>query len=404
MKKSKIILAYSGGLDTSIMIHWLKSHYNSDVIAMVCDVGQGSEIDILEEKAIKSGASKFYNLNVKEEFVTSYLWPLLKAHAIYENQYLLGTISRPLIAKKLVEIAEKENAEFVSHGATGKGNDQVRFELSIKALAPHLKVIAPWREWTIKSRTQAIEYAQKHGISIPVTPSEPYSRDRNLWYISHEGGILEDPSCPAPHDLCLLINPIERTPDTSEIITLHFEKGVPVSLSNIPLNPVSMMMKLNEKAALHGIGFTDMIENRLIGMKLRGVYETPGATLLYKAHQILESLCLDRKTLQLKQQLAHQYANLVYEGHWFTPLKAALDAFFDSTQNQINGSVTLKLFKGQCYPHGVQSPDSLYDQDLATFENDQKYNHKDAEGFITLFGLPLKVQGLLNQRKSNHEA
>lgn len=401
MKKNKIILAYSGGLDTSIMIHWLKEHYQCEIIAMVCDVGQGTELDSLEEKAIQSGASKLYNLNVKQEFVEDYLWPLLKANAMYENQYLLGTISRPLIAKKLVEIAKKENADFVSHGATGKGNDQVRFELSIKALAPDLKVIAPWREWKIQSRKEAILYAKQHHIPIPVTPEQPYSRDKNLWYISHEGGILEDPTQPAPYNLCSLINPIEQTPDIPEIITITFEKGIPVAVSNLPLAPVSIMMKLNEKGSQHGIGFTDMVESRLVGMKIRAVYETPGATLLYKAHQILESLCLDRQMLFLKQQLASEYANLVYEGRWFTPVKNALDAFFDISQKQVNGSVSLKLFKGQCYPHGVESKDSLYDSQLATFEEDQHYNHQDAHGFITLFGLPLKTQGILNQRKLN---
>lgn len=396
---SKVVLAYSGGLDTSIMIHWLKENYHCEVIACVCDVGQGEELAPLEEKALKSGASKFYCVDVKNEFIEEYLWPLLKANAKYEDQYLLGTISRPLIAKTLVEIAKKENAQYVCHGATGKGNDQVRFELAFKALGPHLKIIAPWREWEIKSRTDAMNYAQKHHISISVTAQKPYSRDKNIWYVSHEGGVLEDPINPAPHDLYVDINAIEHTPDQAEIVTLSFEIGIPVAISGLSLDPVSLMNKLNEKASLHGVGIVDMVENRLVGIKSRGVYETPGGTVLYKAHQILESICLDRATLHLKQNLSQQYANLVYEGRWFTPLKQALDAFINTTQSHVTGAVTLKLHKGHCIPYGVSSPFSLYDANLATFEEDSTYNQKDAEGFITLYGLPLKIQGLLAAKK-----
>ncbi|MBN9289186.1 MAG: argininosuccinate synthase [Gammaproteobacteria bacterium 39-13] len=402
-KKPKVVLAYSGGLDTSIMIHWLKAHYDCEVIACVCDVGQGAELNSLEEKALKSGASKFYCIDVKDEFVKEYLWRLLKANAKYENQYLLGTISRPLIAKALVEVAAKEDAEYVSHGATGKGNDQVRFELAFKALAPYLKIIAPWREWEIKSRTDAMLYAQKYGIPVPVTIDKPYSRDKNLWYISHEGGVLEDPANPAPHDLCLEVNPIDLTPQNPEIITITFDQGNPIAVSDLHLDPVSLMNRLNEKASLHGIGIIDMVENRLVGMKSRGVYETPGGTLLYKAHQILESICLDRATLHFKHKLSQDYANLVYEGRWFTPLREALDAFIQTTQNRVSGKVTLKLHKGHCFSYGVESPFSLYDPQLATFEKDSAYNQADAHGFITLYGLPLKIQGIMTKRIVTNE-
>ncbi|CEK09527.1 argininosuccinate synthase [Legionella hackeliae] len=394
---TKIVLAYSGGLDTSVMIPWLKENYQqAEIIALICDVGQQEDLEAIKKKAIASGASKAYLVNVQEEFVTQYLWKLVKAGALYENQYVLGTISRPLIAQKLVEIALKENANAVAHGATGKGNDQVRFEYTIKALAPQLKIIAPWRIWSIKSRQEAIEYAQEHGIEVPVTPKAPYSRDHNLWYISHEGGVLEDPGQSRPDDLLLMTTPIEKTPNIAEEISVFFEKGIPTALNGVNLPPVELLKALNEKAGIHGIGVCDIVENRLVGMKIRGIYEAPGAAVLYKAHQMLESLCLDRHLLQLKQALQHHYANLVYEGRWFSQTKEALDAFIDITQKYLTGRVQLKLYKGNLIPWGMSSPFSLHDPALATFEADTVYNQKDAEGFINLFSLSAKVYGMVH--------
>lgn len=394
----KIVLAYSGGLDTSVMIPWLKEHYpQAEIIAVICDLGQSEDLDAIKEKAIKSGASKAYLLDVQTEFVTEYLWRLVKAGALYESQYILGTISRPLIAKKLVEIAFQEQADAVAHGATGKGNDQVRFEYSVKALAPALKIIAPWRTWSIKSRQEAIDYANLHGIDVPVTPKSPYSRDHNVWYISHEGGVLEDPAQPQPEDLLLMTQSLDKTPDTPELVTIDFEQGLPVALNSKAMCPVALLNQLNKIAGIHGIGVADIVENRLVGMKIRGVYEAPAAAVLYKAHLMLESLCLDRATMHLKQSLQHSYANLVYEGRWFSPAKKALDAFIDVTQQHLTGSVSLQLFKGNMIPCGMHSPYSLHDPALATFEEDGVYNQYDAEGFINLFSLSAKVFAMVHQ-------
>lgn len=397
----KIALAYSGGLDTSVMIPWLKeNHQQAEIIAVICDLGQNEDLTAIKEKAIKSGAAKAYVVNVQEEFVSHYLWQLVKAGALYENQYILGTISRPLIAQKLVEIALQEKADAVAHGATGKGNDQVRFEYTVKALAPQLKIIAPWRTWEIKSRQQAIDYAKAHGIEVPVTPKSPYSRDHNIWYISHEGGVLEDPSQEKPDDLLLMTNSIEQTPDKPELVSIHFEKGVPVALNNQALNPIELLTELNKIAGKHGIGVADIVENRLVGMKIRGVYEAPAAAVLYNAHQMLESLCLDRATLHLKQSLQASYANLVYEGRWFSQNKDALDALIEVTQRHITGTVKLKLFKGNMIACGMESPYSLHNPALATFEEDSVYNQQDAEGFINLFSLSAKVYGMVHKEKS----
>lgn len=394
---TKIALAYSGGLDTSVMIPWLREHYQqAEIIAVICDVGQQEDLEAIKRKAIASGAAKAYLVNVQEEFATHYLWKLVKAGALYENQYVLGTISRPLIAQKLVEIALAENAQAVAHGATGKGNDQVRFEYTIKALAPQLKIIAPWRIWDIKSRQEAISYANKHGIEVPVTPKSPYSRDHNMWYISHEGGIIEDPAQERPTDVLLMTNSLENTPDDPEEISIEFVKGVPTALNEISLAPVDLLKQLNQTAGAHGIGVSDIVENRLVGMKIRGIYEAPAAAVLYKAHQMLESLCLERHLLHLKQSLQHSYANLVYEGRWFSQAKEALDAFIDVTQTHISGTVKLKLFKGNIIPCGMHSPFSLHDPALATFEEDSVYNQYDAEGFINLFSLSAKVYGMVH--------
>ncbi|MGL5742359.1 MAG: argininosuccinate synthase [Legionella sp.] len=394
----KIVLAYSGGLDTSVMIPWLKEHYQqAEVIAMIFDLGQNEDLAAIKEKALNSGASKAYVINVQEEFVTEYLWPLVKSGALYENQYVLGTISRPLIASKIVEIALQEKAEAIAHGATGKGNDQVRFEYTVKALAPELKIIAPWRSWNIKSRQEAIEYATLHGIEVPVTPKSPYSRDHNLWYISHEGGVLEDPAQPKPDDLLLMTNSLEQTPDDPELVSIDFEQGVPVALNAKKMSPVELLKALNQIAGLHGIGVADLVENRLVGMKIRGIYEAPAAAVLYKAHQMLESLCLDRSTLHLKQSLQQTYANLVYEGRWFSHTKKALDALIDVIQEHVTGTVNLQLFKGNMIPFGMHSPFSLHDPALATFEEDNVYNQQDAEGFINLFSLSAKVYGMVHK-------
>ncbi|MBL7481457.1 argininosuccinate synthase [Legionella bononiensis] len=394
----KIVLAYSGGLDTSVMIPWLKEHYPlAEIVAVICDLGQSEDLVAIKQKALNSGAITVYVIDVQNEFVTDYLWPLVKSGALYEDQYILGTVSRPLIAQKLVEIATLEEADAIAHGATGKGNDQVRFEYTIKALAPDMHIIAPWRSWEIKSRQQAIDYANLHGIEVPVTPKSPYSRDHNIWYISHEGGVLEDPAQEQPDDLLLMTTPIEQTPDEPEFITIEFKQGEPVSLNNTPMHPVDLLHLLNQKAGAHGIGVADIVENRLVGMKIRGVYEAPAAAVLYKAHQMLESLCLDRATLSLKQSLQGTYANLVYEGRWFSHAKKALDALIVVTQQHITGTVKLKLFKGNMIPCGMHSPYSLHQPALATFEEDTVYNQQDAEGFINLFSLSAQVYGKVHK-------
>lgn len=396
---SKVVLAYSGGLDTSVIIAWLKENYGYEVICMTADLGQGEELAPLEEKAIKSGASKIYIEDLRKEFVEDYIWPTLKAGAIYEGKYLLGTsFARPLIAKKLVEIAEKEGAVAIAHGATGKGNDQVRFELGVKALAPHIKVVAPWREWDIRSREDAIDYAEARGIPVPVTKKSIYSRDRNIWHISHEGGELESPANAASYDMLMLTVPPEKAPDQPTYVEIGFEKGNPVSLNGEAMDSVSLLEKLNVIGGANGIGIVDMVENRLVGMKSRGVYETPGGAILVYAHHELELLTLDRATLHYKEQVALRYAELVYDGVWFALIREALDAFVNSTQRTVTGTVKLKLYKGNIMPAGVTSPYSLYDEELSTFGRDEVYNQADAAGFINLFGLPLKVRALMEKK------
>jgi argininosuccinate synthase len=402
MSIKKIVLAYSGGLDTSVMIPWLKEHHQqADIIAVICDLGQQEDLLAIQQKALQTGAVKAIVLDVRELFVTDYLWPLVKSGALYEDQYILGTISRPLIAQKLVEVALLEKAEAIAHGATGKGNDQVRFEYTIKALAPQIHIIAPWRTWEIKSRQQAISYASLHGVEVPVTPKSPYSRDHNIWYISHEGGVLEDPSQGSPNDLLLMTKPIELTPDKPDLISIQFEQGVPVAINDLSMSAVQLLNHLNKIAGEHGIGVADLVENRLVGMKIRGIYEAPAAAVLYKAHKMLESLCLDRATLHLKQSLQAPYANLVYEGRWFTQAKLALDAFIGVTQKYITGTVKLKLFKGNIISCGMHSPFSLHQPALATFEEDSVYNQQDAEGFINLFSLSAKIYGMVHQGGSD---
>ncbi|NLN41589.1 MAG: argininosuccinate synthase, partial [Clostridiales bacterium] len=395
-----VVLAYSGGLDTSIIIPWLKENYDYEVIAVAGDVGQGEELAPLKEKAINSGASKIYIEDLKEEFVTDFIFPTLKAGAVYEGKYLLGTsMARPVIAKRLVEIAEKEGATAIAHGATGKGNDQVRFELTIKALNPHLKIIAPWRIWEIKSREDAIDYAKERNIPIPVTKEHPYSMDRNLWHLSHEGGNLEDPWNEAQDNVYLICTPPHLAPNKPEYVEIEFEGGIPVAVNGQKYKPVELIETLNEIGAKHGIGIVDMVENRLVGMKSRGVYETPGGTILYAAHHELESITLDRATYQYKQQVAIKFAELVYDGNWYTPLREALSAFVDNTQKTVTGTVRLKLYKGNCIPAGVKSPYSLYSEEFATFGEDNVYNQKDAEGFINLFGLPLTIRALMKEKR-----
>ena len=395
----KVVLAYSGGLDTSVIIPWLKENYsNCEVIDMCADVGQGDELAPVREKAIKSGASKVYIEDLTQEFVEEYVWPVLKAGSVYEGKYLLGTsFARPIIAKRLVEIAEKEGADAIAHGATGKGNDQVRFELTVKALAPHLQVIAPWRLWNIRSREDAIDYAEKHGIPVPVTKKRPYSMDRNIWHLSHEGADLEDPWNEPKADVYMVTKTPEQAPDTPAYVEVCFEKGIPVAVNGEKMGAVALLTKLNELGAEHGVGITDIVENRLVGMKSRGVYETPGGTILFYAHRELEYLCLDRATMHFKEQLAVRYGELVYDGMWFSPLKEAMDAFVDTTQQTVTGTVRMKLYKGNIMSAGAKSPYSLFHEGFVTFGRDEVYNQKDAEGFINLFGLPLKIRALMQK-------
>lgn len=395
--KEKVILAYSGGLDTTVLIPWLKETYDYDIIAVCIDVGQGKETDGLEQKALKTGASKFYLLDVTEEFLQQYAWPTLKAGAVYENKYLLGTsIARPIIGKCLVDIAKKEGAVAICHGATGKGNDQVRFELAIKALAPELKIIAPWRIWEIKSREDEIEYLEKRGIEVPMKKDDSYSRDKNLWHLSHEGLELEDPALEPNFDklLQMSVTP-QKAPDKDTYVEIEFEKGIPIAINGKKSSAKELLETANKLAGENGIGIADIVENRLVGMKSRGVYETPGGTLLYQAHEYLEHLCLDRDTYQYKLNIANEFAKLVYNGLWFSPLRAALSAFVDETQKTVTGKVKLKLYKGNIIYAGATSPYSLYSESLASFTTGDLYNHKDAEGFINLFGLPLKVRAML---------
>lgn len=402
MKKEdikKVVLAYSGGLDTSIIIPWLKENYNNcEVIAVTADLGQGDELASVHDKALKSGASKCYVLDLKEEFISDYVWPTVKAGAVYEKKYLLGTsFARPLIAKKLVEIAEQEGADAVAHGATGKGNDQVRFELSVKALAPQLAIIAPWREWTIKSRDEAIDFAAAHNIPVPVTHDHDYSMDRNMWHLSHEGSDLEDP-WNAPKDELFIVTTIpEKAPDAKEYVEIEFEQGVPVSVNGKKLSPAQIVETLNEIGIRNGVGITDMVEDRLVGMKSRGVYENPAGAIIYYAHNELENLCLDRATQSFKQMVGIRFAELVYDGMWFSPLREALSAFVDETQKTVTGLVRLKLYKGNIISAGAKSPYSLYSQEYVTFGEDEVYNQADATGFINLFGLPLTVRALMKK-------
>ncbi len=399
MAKMKVVLAYSGGLDTTIIIPWLKEHYDCDVIAVAADVGQGEELAPLNEKAIKSGASKIYIEDLKDEFVTDCIYPTIKAGAVYEGKYLLGTsFARPVIAKRLVEIAKREKADAICHGCTGKGNDQVRFELTIKALAPDMKIIAPWREWDIKSRDEEIDYAAARGLDVPVTKEHNYSMDRNLWHISHEGSDLENPENEPKDEMLMITTPVSKTPDKPEYVTIDFVKGEPTAVNGKKLAPVALIETLNEIGSKHGVGVDDIVENRLVGMKSRGVYENPAGSILYAAHKNLEELTLDRDTAHFKEHIALKFAELVYDGKWYTPLREALSSFVDSTQETVTGTVNLKLFKGKITPAGMKSPYSLYDEDIATFGADEVYNQKDSAGFINLFGLPLKVRAKMLEK------
>ena len=406
----KVVLAYSGGLDTSVIIPWLKENYNNcEVITVTADLGQGDDMSFVHDKALKSGASKAYVLDLRDEFLRDYAWPMVKSGAVYEKKYLLGTsIARPVIAKHLVEVALKENADAICHGATGKGNDQVRFELGIKALAPDLKIIAAWRndKWTMDSRESEIEYCKAHGIDLPFSADSSYSRDRNLWHISHEGLELEDPANEPnyKHLLVLGCTP-EEAPDQPEYVTMTFEKGVPTSVNGVQMKVSDVIRKLNELGGKHGIGIVDIVENRVVGMKSRGVYETPGGTILMAAHRQLEELVLDRATMEVKKDMGNKLAQIVYEGKWFTPLCDAVKAFVESTQEYVTGEVKFKLYKGNIIKAGTTSPYSLYSESLASFTTGDLYDHHDADGFITLFGLPLKVRAmkLAELKKENNQ-
>lgn len=391
----KIVLAYSGGLDTSIMIQWLKENYNNpEIIAVSGDVGQKDELDGLEEKALKTGASKFYALDLKDAFVEDYIFPCLKADAVYENVYMLGTsMARPLIAKGLVDIAVKEGADAICHGCTGKGNDQVRFELSIKAFAPDMPIIAPWREWELKSREEEIEYAEAHNIPLKINRETNYSKDKNIWHLSHEGLDLENPANEPDYDkiLELGVTP-EKAPDQPTYITLHFEKGIPTQLNGETMSAQELLLQLNKVGGANGIGLIDMVENRLVGMKSRGVYETPGGTIMYKAHALLETITMDKETQHFMQHVSVKYGELVYNGQWFTPLRESLDAFVDKANESVNGDVKLKLYKGNIIPAGMTSPTTLYSEQIASFGEDDSYDQSDSKGFINLFGLPIKVK------------
>lgn len=397
----KVVLAYSGGLDTSVMIQWLKENYNNcEVIAVSGDVGQDSELEGLEEKALKTGASKLYIADLKKEFVEDYIFPCVKAGAVYEDKYLLGTsFARPVIAKKLVEIAKAEGADAIAHGCTGKGNDQVRFEVSIKAFAPDMKIIAPWRTWELNSREKEIDYAEKHNIPLKITRETNYSKDMNIWHLSHEGLELEDPETEPDYDkiLELGVSP-EKAPDKPSYVTIDFEKGIPVAIDGQKMDAVSLLRYLNKIGGENGVGIEDIVENRLVGIKCRGIYETPGGTILYYAHHALETLCLDRQTMHFKQTVGKKYGELVYDGLWFSQLREALDAFVDTTQETVTGKIKLKLYKGNVTNAGMSSPYSLYSEEIATFGEDTNYNQKDSEGFINLFGLQVKVRAQMMEK------
>ncbi len=404
-KIKKVVLAYSGGLDTSIIIPWLKENYdNCEVVAVSGDVGQGTELDGLEEKALKTGASKLYVLDLKKEFVEDYIFPTMQAGAVYEDKYLLGTsFARPVIAKAIVDIAKKEGADAICHGCTGKGNDQVRFELTIKAFAPEMTIIAPWRIWNIKSREEEIEYAEAHNIPLKINRETNYSKDKNLWHLSHEGLDLEEPSNEPLYEkdgfLEMGVSPV-KAPDKVSYVTIHFEKGIPTAVDGKKMGAVEIVETLNKIGGENGVGLADLVENRLVGMKSRGVYETPGGTILYEAHRLLETVCLDKATMHYKQLVAVKFGEMVYDGQWFTPLREALSAFVSKTQETVTGDVKLRIYKGNVTNAGITSPYSLYSEDIATFSDDGgAYSQKDAEGFINLFGLPLKVKALLDQKK-----
>lgn len=395
--KEKVVLAYSGGLDTSIVIHWLQKNYNLDVIAVCIDVGQNDDMDEVKKKAIKTGASKVFILDVQEEFITDYLFKAVKANAIYEGKYMLGTaFARPLMSKKLVEIAHQEGANYICHGCTGKGNDQVRFEVGIAAFDPNIKIIAPWRIWDIKSREDAIDYAEANGIDIPVTKEKIYSRDKNIWHISHEGGDLEDLKNEHKTEMYQMVTSPEEAKDEATYIDIYFEKGIPVKINGEKMAPIDMMKTLNKVAGENGIGVVDLLENRLVGMKSRGVYETPGGTLLYAAHKELEHLTLDKQTFHFKQIVSQKYSELVYDGLWFSKLRESIDAFVDETQENVTGDVKLKLYKGNIMVAGISSPNALYDEGISSFGASDLYDHKDAEGFINVYSLPSKIQSLSN--------
>ena len=404
-KIKKVVLAYSGGLDTSIIIPWLKENYdNCEVVAVSGDVGQGTELDGLEEKALKTGASKLYVLDLKKEFVEDYIFPTMQAGAVYEDKYLLGTsFARPVIAKAIVDIAKKEGADAICHGCTGKGNDQVRFELTIKAFAPEMTIIAPWRIWNIKSREEEIEYAEAHNIPLKINRETNYSKDKNLWHLSHEGLDLEEPSNEPLYEkegfLEMGVSPV-KAPDKVSYVTIHFEQGIPTAVDGKKMGAVEIVETLNKIGGENGVGLADLVENRLVGMKSRGVYETPGGTILYEAHRLLETVCLDKATMHYKQLVAVKFGEMVYDGQWFTPLREALSAFVSKTQETVTGDVKLRIYKGNVTNAGITSPYSLYSEDIATFSDDGgAYSQKDAEGFINLFGLPLKVKALLDQKK-----
>lgn len=398
----KIVLAYSGGLDTSVIIPWLKENYKgAEVIAACADVGQPDDFEAIEKKAYASGASKVYVMDIKKEFMEEYVWPTVKAGAVYEGKYLLGTsFARPLISKKLVEVAEKEGADAIAHGATGKGNDQVRFELTVKALAPQMKLIAPWRMWDLKSREDELKYAEAHHVPIDYQSEEnpyPYSMDWNIWHLSHEGDDLENPAN-APKDMVYMVTKTpEQAPDKAEYVTIDFEKGIPVAVNGEKMDAVALITALNEIGARNGVGIVDIVENRLVGMKSRGIYENPGGAIIMYAHRELEYLCLDRDTFHYKETVANKFAELVYDGKWFSPLREALSAFVDETQQTVTGQIKLKLYKGNIISAGSTSPYSLYNEEFVTFGEDDVYNQKDAEGFINLFGLPLQMRALMKQ-------
>ncbi|MCP4135297.1 MAG: argininosuccinate synthase [bacterium] len=399
MNVKKVVLAYSGGLDTSIIVKWLIDTYGCEVICYAADVGQEEELDGLEEKAIKTGASKCYIEDLTEEFVKDYIFPAIKANAIYEDRYLLGTsLARPIIAKRHVEIALKEGADAVCHGATGKGNDQVRFEMGFKALGPHLNIIAPWRIWDLDSRTKLFDYAEKHDIPLPISKDKPYSMDRNILHISYEGGILEDPFQEPDESMFMLTKSPENAPDSPTYLDIDFVAGEPVALDGEKLGPMALMKKLNKLAGENGVGRIDIVENRLVGIKSRGVYETPAGTVLLEAHRDLESITLDRDTQHLKDKLANEYAILVYNGLWFSKKREALDAFINETQKDVTGTVRVKLYKGNCTVVGRKSPVTLYEPDIATFDESEMYDQKDASGFLNIFGLPTKVEALLRKK------